>query len=69
MVVATDEGRLHLLSADSGEETGSFKDLGGRVKAPLSRAGAMVFVGVEDSTVRGVNVELWQEVWKVSTKK
>jgi hypothetical protein len=29
----------------------------------------MVFVGVEDSTVRGVDVEDWVEVWRVSTDK
>ena len=69
LVVATDEGKLYKLSTSSGEQRESFKDLGGRVKAPLSQDGAMVFVGVEDSTVRLVNVERWVEVWEVSTKE
>ena len=69
LVIATDEGTLHLLRAASGVEEYIFLNLGGRAKAPLTRAGDMVFVGVEDGTVRGVNVADWVEEWKVSTKR
>ena len=68
LVVATDNGRLHLLEASSGIELEFYRELGGRVKAPLSRDGDLLVVGVEDSTVRGVNVKQWREVWRVSTK-
>ncbi len=76
VVVATDGGRLHKLSAASGEERETFRDLGEsvgggdhQVKAPLTRHGSMLFVGVEDGTVRGVNVDRWVEVWCVDTEK
>ena len=69
IVLATDEGKLHLLSTESGEKLEVSKDLDARVKAPLSRDGNMIFVGVEDSTVRGVDVEDWVEVWRVSTEE
>ena len=68
LVVATDAGKLHLLSTSDGDKLEVSKDLGSRVKAPLSKDGNMVFVGVEDSTVRGVDVTGWQERWEVSTK-
>ena len=68
LVVATDGGRLHLLNAGSGEEAEFYRDLGGRVKAPLSSEGDLVVLGLEDSTLRGVNVKRWTEVWRVSTK-
>ena len=69
LVVATDEGKLFLLSTTSGESIEVFKDLGKHIKAPLSKDGSMVFVGIEDSTVRGVDVKKWVEIWKVSTKR
>ena len=69
LVVATDVGRLHLLSAKSGEKQEVFKDLGSRVKADLSVEGNIVFVGVEDSTVRALNVDRWTQVWEVSIKQ
>ena len=70
LLVATDGGNLHLLSARTGEELEVFKDLSGKaVKAPLSVGGTMVFVGIEDSTVRGVDVDRWEELWQVSTKR
>ena len=69
LVVGTDEGKLHILRTSNGEKLEVFKDLGDRVKAPLSKHGDMVFVGLEDSTVRGINVEQWVERWRVSTKK
>ena len=68
LVVATDKGRLHLLEASSGIELEFYRELGGRVKAPLSSDGDLVVVGVEDDTVRGINVQRWSEVWRVSTK-
>ena len=68
LVVATDEGRLHLLTTSSGEEAEFYRDLGGRAKAPLNSDGDLVVLGLEDSTVRGVNVRRWTEVWSVSTK-
>ena len=69
LVVATDAGKLFLLSTSSGNSIEVFKDLGKRVKAPLSKDGSMVFVGTEDSTVRGIDVEKWVEIWKVSTER
>ena len=70
LVVATDGGKLHLLGAGDGSEREVFKDLlGGRVKAPLSREDNMVFIGAENSTVRGMNVERWAEVWQISTRE
>ena len=70
IVVATDAGRLHLLSARDGDELAIFMDLGSRIKAPLSRDGDTVFVGLKDSTVRGINVRKWGvEVWRASTKR
>ena len=69
IVVATDAGRLYLLSADTGTAVEVFKDLGARVKGPLSQQGTMVFVGVDDSTVRGVDAKRWVQRWNVSTKK
>ena len=63
VVVGTDQGRLHVLSVDTGETLEVLKDLGGRVKAPLSTNGTMVFVGVEDGTVRGIDVDGWKQVW------
>ena len=69
VVVATDRGKLHLLSASDGTKLEVSKDLENRVKAPLSRDGAMVFVGVQDRTVRGVDAEQWTEEWQVSTRK
>ena len=70
LVVATDGGKLHLLGTGDGSEREVFKDLqGGRVKAPLSREDNVVFVGTEDSTLRGINVERWAEVWQISTRE
>ena len=70
LVVATDGGKLHLLRTSDGSEREVFKDLlGGRVKAPLSREDNVVFIGAEDSTVRGMNVERWAEVWQISTRE
>ena len=69
LVVATDAGKLHILDTADGDELEVPRDMGGRVKAPLSKEGNMVFVGVEDSTVRGVDVKGWQERWQVSTKE
>ena len=69
LVVATDKGKLHLLSASDGTKLEVSKDLESRVKAPLAQDGAMVFVGVQDKTVRGVDAEQWAEVWQISTKK
>ena len=69
VVVGTDGGRLYLLDARSGEEVEFYMDLGRQVKAPLSSEGTMVFVGSEDSTVRGVDVDLWNQRWLVSTKQ
>ena len=69
VVVGTDQGKLHLLSARSGETLEFSKDLPGRVKASLSKHGAMVFVGVLDSTVREIHVARWVESWRISTKK
>ena len=68
LVVATDEGKLFLLDATSGDRIGGFQDLDGRVKAPLSNLDGMVFVGVEDNSVRGVNLDDWRESWNFSTK-
>ncbi len=68
LIVATDAGKLHIISAIDGAKLEVSKDLNGRVKAPLSIDGNMVFVGVEDNTVRGVDVKGWQERWQVSTK-
>ena len=69
VVVASDSGKLHLLSASSGEKLEVSKDLDGRIKAPLTADGDMVFVGVEDSTVHGVDVDQWVEAWEISTKE
>ena len=73
VVVGTDGGRLYLLNArsteESGEEVEFYKDLGKQVKAPLSSDGTTVFVGLEDSTVRGVDVARWDTRWEVSTKR
>ena len=70
LVVATDGGKLHLLGTSDGGEREVFKDLqGGRVKAPLSREDNVVFIGAENSTVRGMNVERWSEVWQISTRE
>ena len=69
VVVASDSGKLHLLSAGSGEKLEVSKDLDGRIKAPLTADGDMVFVGVENSTVHGVDVEQWVEAWQISTKE
>ena len=68
LVVGTDAGKLHILSAADGDKLEVSRDMGGRVKAPLAKEGNMVFVGVEDSTVRGVDIKGWQERWQVSTK-
>ena len=68
LVVATDEGKLYLLDARSGQRPVGFKDLESRVKASLSNIGDTVFVGVEDSTVRGVDVAGWRDTWTFSTK-
>jgi len=68
VVVATDKGKLHLLRASDGEELEVSKELDSRVKAPLSHDGTMVFVGAEDKTVRGVDVEKWAEVWRLPAK-
>ena len=67
LVVATDAGRLHKLSAQTGEELELFKDLGNRAKAPLVSDGIMVFVGLEANRVLGINVETWDLVWEVAT--
>ena len=69
VVVATDRGTLHFFRTNSGEEPELHRELRSRVKAPLSSEGNLVFVGVEDSTVRGINVDQWQQVWQVSTKE
>ena len=68
LVVATDEGKLYRLDADSGSRVGGFQDLDGRIKAPLSNLGGTVFVGVEDNTVRGIDLGEWREAWNISTK-
>ena len=70
LVVATDSGQLYLLSSRTGEKLAVLMDLGSRIKAPLSREGNMVFVGVEKDAVVGVNVKRWGiPAWRVSTKK
>ena len=70
LVVATDAGRLHLISARDGAEVAVFMDLGSRIKAPLAVEGQEVFVGLEDGTVRGINVNRWGvEIWSVQTKR
>jgi outer membrane protein assembly factor BamB len=70
LVVAADSGKLHLLGTRTGEGLAVLMDLGSRVKAPLSVDGAAVFVGSDDSTVRGINVTRWGAwAWEYSTKK
>ena len=70
LVVGTDEGKLHLLDARSGDSLDIFNGLlGQRIKAPLSNDGPIVFAGVEGSTVIGLDVERWVEIWRVSTEK
>jgi outer membrane protein assembly factor BamB len=70
LVVAADSGKLHLLGTRTGEGLAVLMDLGSRVKAPLSVDGAAVFVGSDDSTVRGINVTRWgAPAWEYSTKK
>ncbi len=69
IVVGTDEGKLHLLDIETGEKLEVSKDLGSRVKAPITTEGSLAFVGIENDAVVGVDVEQWTEVWRVSTKK
>lgn len=68
LVVATDEGRLFRLDTGNGQRVGGFHDLSGRVKASPSILGGNVFVGVEDNSVRGIDLEDWREAWNFSTK-
>lgn len=70
LVVAADSGKLHLVGTRTGEGLAVLMDLGSRVKAPLSVDGAAVFVGADDSTVRGINVTRWGAwAWEFSTKQ
>ena len=69
LVVAADSGKLHLVGLRTGEGIAVLMDLGSRIKAPLSVDGAAVFVGADDSTVRGINVTRWgAPAWEFSTK-
>ena len=68
IVVATDEGKLFRLDTGNGQRVGGFHDLSGRVKASPSILGGNVFVGVEDNSVRGIDLEDWREAWNFSTK-
>ena len=77
IVVGTDGRKLYLLSTDSGE--GTSLHLESRVKAPLSKQGDKVFVGLEADEViivdvqtreaRGVEVRSLKEVWHIPTKR
>ena len=65
VVVGNDGGELYRLDADTGEPLGRVMRLGDKpIKAPLTTDGNMVFVGLEDNSVRGVNVEDWDEIWQ-----
>ncbi len=68
LVVATDEGKLFRLDTGNGQRVGGFHDLSGRVKASPSILEGNVFVGVEDNSVRGIDLEDWREAWNFSTK-
>ena len=68
LVIATDEGKLFRLDTGNGQRIGGFHDLSGRVKASPSILGGNVFVGVEDNSARGIDLEDWREAWNFSTK-
>ncbi len=68
LVVVTDEGKLFRLDTGNGQRIGGFRDLSGRVKASMSSLGGNIFVGVEDNSVRGIDLEEWREAWNFSTK-
>ena len=65
VVVGTDGGDLYRLDVRNGDPVGGAMRLADKpIKAPLGRDGVMVFVGLEDNSVRGVNVEDWDEIWQ-----
>jgi outer membrane protein assembly factor BamB len=69
LVVGTDGGKLYRIDTRNGESLTVFKDLGDRVKAPLSYDGSIVFVGAEDKNVYAFDVRSWDLVWQRSTRR
>ena len=72
IVVGTDDGRLYLLSSTDGVDVRNPLPLDGRIKAPLSREGSTVFVGLENGSVQAVNVDVdledMDKLWRISTR-
>ena len=57
IVVGTDIGTLYLLSSTDGVSVRNPLSLDGPIKAPLSKQGSTVFVGLENGVVQAVNVD------------
>ena len=76
LVVGTDEGKLFLLDADDGGVIHS-RVMDNRIKAPITVKDrgpeedfALLFVGLEDGTVRGVELDkVLDEVWRYPPEK
>lgn len=68
VLVASEKGRLHLVSSrDGGEE--QFYDVGEKVRASVAGSGDRVALGTLGHTVLAFDAAAWNRLWSISTKK
>jgi len=68
VLVASEKGRLHLVSIRDGDE-GQFYDIGEKVRANVSGSSNLVAVGTLKHTVMAFDAGTWNRLWSISTKK